>query len=1328
MRILKKLLIGLVILWGLLALLVRAATPFIADYRDQLAGLLSQQLGVPVSIGSLQARWYGLRPLLEFDRVRFGEPDGETLEVDRVTLDLEPERLLTGTWSDATRVTIDGMQLTMIREPTGQLHLEGIGTFVAADRANRDPLALPGHVRLLNTRVAWTDRKVGKPPLMIDNIAVVLHRDGGRLRVRASLETERGKADLSARLEGLPTTTDWNGDTYLRVANLDVADLFAQYLPASYGLRSLRLDLESWGRWENAAPVHTQGNFQLRDLDLRSSAGDGAPLQVWQAGARFSLRRDAQDLLIGLKDLQLTFHEHRWPTGDVAFALRQQPDGGQRIEAAADYLQVEDVVRILQVRLPWGGLKVPLEQIRPRGELRNLRLTADVAAQHLAWRGRADFTGITTSHWGRVPGVDNLSGQLRGQQDHLVLSLDSRDVALDFGALFREPIELTELQGRLDLVGDTESWQLSAQALKAVSPHIGTVSRLRLEQRPGRPPFLDLQTDFSDGDAAFAARYYPVGIMGEKLVNWLDHSIVGGRVLQGATLLHGPLVDFPYEKGRNGVFQVVFDTEDVVLDYRADWPRVEGLAAHVKFHGNQLDITAHTGQVHDTRLVEAAAHIPSLEPASAIDISGRLDGPLRDMLRVLGEGALRPRFGEFAEIMRGDGDVDLRLAFSLPLAEHGEHALSGRLRLDGNRLTLPDWALTLDDVRGTLDFTLDGLSAKAIRARTLDTPISVDVEPRDDGTTRVHAGGRFAPEAIARRFSALPTPVLAGKADFVIRLDIPRRHDTADNPARLTVASDLKGISVALPTPFGKQAEDSRAIEVQVPLGATNVPGSVDYAGLVTAAFTTDAQRIDVLIGGGKAQLQTAPGIRIGGHLKEVDLAPWGEALGRLRGGGDATLPALSAALRIDRLRADSATVAGLQLTASRANGVWRGAVQAANLAGSFVVPERPDTIPIQVDLQRLTIEAPLGSPEAASTPKPDADSGPDPGTLPGLVLDIADLRVNNARLGRLRVEALRAEAGLNVTELSMRGGELELESAGHWSREAGGLRTRLGGRINTANLGNLLVDLGYSRQIEGAGSTAEFLLEWPGNPLQFHRATVRGTVGLEVAAGRLVELDPGVTRVFGLLNLNALTRRLRLDFSDIYKKGFSFDSIEGEFVFARGHARTKQLRMLGPTGRIDVSGSADLMAKTLDQKVVVIPNLDATLPIASTIAGGPVAGIAVLVAQKVMTKQVENVNRFEYSVSGPWGEPEVTQLSSGGTLSKILQPFSREGGEPAAQGGGVPAQTPAEAEPTIAEPPSTDGPPSAPAVEEDKGPLRRLLDLLPKGEPHEGYLPGQPD
>jgi len=1339
LRILKKLLIVLLILWGVLAFMVRAATPFIADYRDQLAGLVAERLGVPVKIGGLKARWYGLRPLLEFNRVRLGDPRGEVLDVGRVTLDLAPGDLLRGAWVEAMRVTIDGMQVTVIREPTGQLRVKGIGILAAKDGSPRTPAALPSHVQLLNTQVLWIDRKAGTAPLPINHVAVVLDRVGSRLKLRASLETERGKADLSARLDGLLTTTTWDGDTYLRVANLDVADLFARYMPARYGLRSLRLDLESWTHWEDAAPKHSQGRFQLRDLDLRPQAEDALPLEVWQADARFSFTREGQGLRLGLKDLQLTFHDHRWPTGDLAFALTPGPDGSHRIDTAVDFLRIEDVVRILQVRLPWAELKGPLQQLRPAGEVRDLRLTADVSANRVAsWRGLARFTGVSVAPSAGIPGVQGLSGELHGQQDRLVLLLDSHGTTVDFHGMFRAPIELTTLEGRLDLVIADDGWRLSSERLRAANPDIGTLSRLRVERLSERPLWLDLQTDFRDGDAAQAGRYYPVSIMSDKLVDWLDHSIVAGRVVQGTALFYGPLHSFPFHHEHDGVFQVVFDTEDVVLDYRDGWPGVEQLDAHVKFHGNQLDIQAASGLVYDSHIVEATARIDSLMPTAPIHITGQLDGPLRNTLRILGEPALRSRFGRFAEILRGAGDSSLLLDFTVPLAGHGEYALDGRLRLADNRLALPDGDLTVDQVSGTLNFTLDGLSAKGIQARLLETPVRVDVTPLGDGASRIQAKGRFTPDAIANRFDAIPTALLAGDADFTVSLDVPRQFGAQRKPPRLAVESELQGISVALPPPFGKRADERRVFNLRMPLGEDDAPGSLGYAGLVSARFSHDGQRVDVTLGGAEAQLRPTPGIRIDGRLNELDVALWGEPLAALRRPDVTSQPAVDVNLNIDRLRADTVTLKQLHLTASRTPGMWRGGVEAPNLAGTFEIPEDFQGSPVRVDLQRLNLTVALGSDEVEIAPLPDPTGGPDPTTLPGLAIGIADLRVNDAHLGRLRIDAHRAADGLHVTELSLGGGQLELESAGHWSREPGGYVSRLGGRVSTRDLGDLLVGLGYSRQVEGAGGSAEFLLDWPGNPIQYHRASVRGDVRLDVGAGRLAELDPGVTRVVGLLNLNALTRRLRLDFSDIYKKGYTFDSIRGGFRFERGIARTGDLSVLGPSGRIDLSGSADLMARSLDQRVKVTPNLDATLPIAGTIAGGPVAGIAVLVAQKVMTKQVDNINRFEYSLSGPWATPEVKQLDTGGTLSKILQPFNRaeEATPVPAAGSSEPASPapPAVAPPSPAAPPSEAadaGPEAMPAeagAPGKSGMLRRIWDVLKSGESHGGDIPGTSD
>lgn len=1339
MRILKKLLIGVVIVWGLLALMVRAATPFIADYREQIAAAVAEQLGVPVSIGSLKSRWYGLSPLLEFHQVRFGTTTPELIEIERLSVDLEPTELLSGSLVDALRLTIDGMQLTVIREPTGQLHLQGIGTLNPQHAQRHGPVPLPSHIRSLNTRVIWIDRKAGKAPLPIDDVAVVLDRNGSQLNLRASLRSGSGTADLSGRLDGLLTGTAWSGDTYLRVSGLDAAKLFAHYLPHNYGLRSLKLNLETWTHWREATPRHTQGSFQLRDLDLQPNVEGSAALQVADTSARFTFARGPEGLSIGLRDLQLVFEDHHWPLGNLAFSLTEQTDGAARIRAAADYLRIEDVRRVLQVRLPWGELREPLEQLQPAGEIHDLRLTMDRAGGRFNWRGMARFAGLSLAPWGKLPGVDGLSGSVHGQSDHVQVALDSRDAVLRFDQLFRDPLELRELNGRIDLVAHDGGWQLRSEPLSAVTPHISTRSRMRLDWRPGKAPFIDLQTDFSDGDAAFALRYYPSGIMSKALVDWLDSAIQSGRVPGGSLLIHGVLDGFPFEPNYDGIFQVVFDTRDVRLAYRAGWPALEQVDAHVRFHGNQLDIDLAGARIHDSRVIEARARIESLHPTSPITVQGVVRGPLADNLSTLQSDALRDRFGHIAAALHGEGETELHLDFALPLGGHGQTRLDGQLRLDNASLALPEWQLAMSQVSGALDFTLRGVTAHGITARALDAPVVIDILALADSATRVRTRGRFTLDTIRRQLPTVPLPFTSGAADFTVDVDVPAADAAPGSPTGLTVASGLEGVTIDLPAPFGKQPAQRRELSLYLPISGRATPGSLAYAGQVSARFSNDAERVDVVLGGDEAKLRAERGVRIEGKLKTLDTSAWAKVLSAWPADNTELSQPIAIDLRIDRLLADTLTVRQLHVSASREQRTWRGRVEAKDFAGSFVAPEDLVSGSMQVDLQRLALQLPLGSDETPIPALPDTASGPDPTHLPGLTLNIDALIINGAQLGKLRLDAQRAPEGLRVTELSLRGGQLELDSAGYWARTGDAFRTQLGGYVSTKNLGDLLVDLGYSRQLEEAGGRAEFLMQWPGNPAQFHRATMHGKVSLDIGRGRVVELDPGVTRVVGLLNLNALTRRLRLDFSDFYKKGYSFDSITGAFNFERGSARTDDLSVLGPTGRIDVSGSADVMARTLDQKVTVTPNLDATLPIAGTLAGGPVAGLAVLVAQKLMTKQVDNLNRFEYSLDGPWSEPNVKQLSSGGTLSKILRPFSRDSNaQPSAEDpqkepdttGSAPASNPGgDAPPDVdlsgaKEPAAQTQQPEQEATEQP-GALRSVIDFLKRSEPHGADLPG---
>jgi uncharacterized protein YhdP len=74
------------------------------------------------------------------------------------------------------------------------------------------------------------------------------------------------------------------------------------------------------------------------------------------------------------------------------------------------------------------------------------------------------------------------------------------------------------------------------------------------------------------------------------------------------------------------------------------------------------------------------------------------------------------------------------------------------------------------------------------------------------------------------------------------------------------------------------------------------------------------------------------------------------------------------------------------------------------------------------------------------------------------------------------------------------------------------------------------------------------------------------------------------------VLSLQALPRRLTLDFRDVFSKGFAFDFLRGDITVDKGLANTNNLQMKGVNAAVLMEGSADIAKETQDLKVIVVP------------------------------------------------------------------------------------------------------------------------------------------
>ncbi len=1240
----RNFLIVLILTWGLLALLVRLSTPFLEHAREPLARWLSEQADMPVQIGRLEASWWGLGPRLDLYGVRLGEGDSG-IRLDEVELDLNHTSLLRGQLFDALRLTIKGLQLKLVLEANGQLHIEGF----PVREGGQPAMALPRYLRLRNAHLTWEDRRHGAPPITIDPVSLDVARNGQRLHLNGRLESPFGQLYFAADLHGYPVGRHWRGTSYLKGEALALPPLLGPYLPAPYHLLGGELDLELWQVWENAHEVAARGHVEAHRLRLgnREQPDRTFALHHLAGDIDFAEAADGEwRILTDALALQTTPDE---PVHTTALAIRHRPGPQATLDIAATRLPVALLAQALQLRPTEPALDEALTALAPRGELHGLRLRI-APGQTDSWVLDTRLRGIAANAWRGFPGFQGLDGHLTAAPDRARLALDSKALQVDYRQLFRAPHRLQQLSGVLHWQRETTGWRLFTDELRLATPELRSVLWLDLLQRPEQPPWLALRARFEDGPLEAAGRYLPTAIMGDTLVDWLEHALQGGRMERADLLLVGPLADFPFAKHANGVFEVDTRLTGVTLDYRGGWPALHQVAARLFFQQNSLDITLSEGQVYDSRLLDTHVRLTSLYPLSPLEVQGRIEGPLADELRLLREPALRKQFGEVAKQIHATGPASLDLNLRLPLgAKKAALKMDGRLHLYGNRLHLPQWQVTLERLEGEIAFDLHGLRARKLRGRIFGAPLRLDIQPVAKGT-RIRARAHWDAALLQRRFPSLPLDPVSGASDFTLELQLPAQRQ-GKHPVLLSLRSNLEGMRLDLPAPLGKQAAQARPLSITLALGQPPGPLHLRYGKALDARFSLDGRRGELRYARGQARLPRKNGFRVLARVETLDIGAWRDLLARLARGGQQP-PPWSIELEAGRLLLGELVIDKARLHAlHEGGGVIDGRLAASQITGDLhYAPGAPGLL--QLDLEQLHLRF---DPETASAPPTDPASGPDPRTLPRIVFNCADLRINQADLGVAHLTLQPATDGTDISTLDFKGAAGTLNAQGHWVWRQGRAHTYLGGRFQSQDLGAFLAGLGYPRQMLDARADIRFDLDWPGHPAQIHRATLHGQGKIDIRDGRLADVDPGIARVLGLLSLDALGRRLRLDFGDVLKKGYTFDSIVGSFELGDGQAITRDLVVDGPSGHIEIGGRIGLVARDFDQVVQVTPKLDTTLAIAGSLAGGPVAGLAALIAQRLLSDEIDQINRFEYSVTGCWDEPKLTPLESGGPISRLI-------------------------------------------------------------------------
>lgn len=1260
-------------------------------WRPRIEAAINQRLapeGLTLRIASLSARTGQWVPTFTAQELTLHNAQGEVmLHVPRLVAMVSARSLLRGE-PVFRQIVIESPRLTVHRDVQGRWQVAGIALQPDAQRgsATADWVLTQPEILVRAGQVRWQDDASGQPAAELTGVDLLLrhglHRHRWRLDVTpppAWGQRYSVRGDFThGLLARAGDVAQWRGSLYADAPLLDWTALKPHLqLPVTVGTG--RGALRAWltrtpGRWQAAT-------LDVALVDVQGRAAGELPPLRWRAlQGRLHVQRDGDRYEADTQGVQGQMQDGTpWPAGDVVLRWRQRSDSAVGDVAAIEggELQVPALALAgateLALRLPLPApMRQTLQDVAPQGQVSDFALRwqgppdapsdwrAGFVASGLALR--AEHAGDPNA-LGR-PGVRGLRAEVQASHDGGTARVQIENGAVTFPGVFAEPeIALTRadahvswtvtpaadgppavalrVQGATFANADAQG-SLDGRWQTGAGQGVGAGKRL-----PGR---IDLDGVITQGQGTQVVRYLPLEIPAGTR-HYVATAVRSGRIENARFAVQGDLWDFPYAHGEPGVFRIGGRVRDLELAYvppglvaedDTGWPPFTDVTGELVFDRARMQIKDASARLWGVALSGVQGEIPNLgADAPELHVQGSGRGPAVDALRFLEATPIAGWMAHALGEARASGPAGLELALTIPLLSAKDTRLKGRITLAGNDVRLRPDVPMLAAASGEVVFTEHDFQVRAGKATVLGGPATFAGGTQPDGS--LHFNGQGVATAMGLRTEAAwsaaapAARTLTGQAAYTVALGL------RDGQAEVRVDSDLQGLAIDLPAPLHKPSQAAWPLHIATRLDADAHRDTLDV-------ILADAGRARYRreLGSGAARVESG-GIAIGPgepprpergvqaqiELPKLDADAWRARLAGLQVGGDGADSGY-APTEVD-LRTVDLTAGGLhwpdqqiQARAAAAAGQWLLTLDGPHAKGRVEASAQR----VQARLARLVLQG------VQAGQSPLREEG---GDWPALDVVVDELVWRDQPWGRLTLVAQNRGRNWQVDELDLRGNSASLAATGLWEV---GSRTALTGTLTLTDAGRLIEHMGLGPLVRGGKGEIKGELAWPGGPTDVSRAQLTGTLELDVASGQFLQAEPGAARLLGILNLQALPRRLALDFRDVFAEGFTFDQIDGQLQLADGLARTHNLRIRGVQAIILVEGQADLGRETQDLHVVIVPEINAGTAALAYAAINPVLGLGTFAAQFLLRKPLQDANTRELRITGSWDEPKIETLN----------------------------------------------------------------------------------
>ncbi len=1032
------------------------ALPQIEAHRDDIAGLLSRQLGLPVEIDAIATGWDGWNPEVTVRGLRVRDRGG------LATLPLLELPSVSGvvSWTSLPLVrltfkelSIERPRLSIRRDTTGRVHVAGIEFDPEASGDDRPLVDWLLRQRLIVVRdalIVWNDDLRNAPQLLLDNVHFRLESRFGhhRFALRGTPPPEISspidlRGDLAAE-----SFKDWQrakGELYVRLDYADVA-AWREWLPLPMPLESGEGALRLWFEFAEGVATRIVADLELAEVRARFEK-NLAPLELLHLSGRVTWRQDGAAREITASELAFVPRVGMpLPPVDFTLAYEVAPNGGTVSgEGRVDRIELEPLAAIAaHLPLP-ERLRNDLERYSPRGGLVEARYEWKGAVDAPeTFRARAELSEVGINPQDDAPGVTGLSGVLDASTAGGTFRVGSRNLVVALPRILPTPITLDSASGEAKWERGSKTLSVRASGLEFANADATGTGEVAWRSRENGPGDIDLRVKLARADVRHLEQYLPQQLPA-GLRTWLVRALQGGTFADARLVLKGDLAEFPFADGKSGRFQFSAKAQGASLDYAEGWPPLSDIDADVRFDGSRMSVVATHGRALGATLGKTTAEIPDLRaPHPRLRVEGEASGPSSEFIAFVGTSPVAGWIDHATDGLEATGNGKLDLRIDMSLGEPGTR-VSGEYAIVNNQLRFPGIP-QMSQVNGKLQFTDREVRATDIAFELLGGPAHGSFTTAD-GRVNITATGTAR---LVQLRNELKSPLLdhaSGTTDW--RLAVVARPGFAS----WVLESPLRGAAIDLPSPLGKAADvavplriERRALagttardEIRVDYG--NVARVVAQRRLLESGPVAD--RALVLLGralerGGEPE---RPGIAVRGDLASVNVDEWlwllQDAIKRDVAAGAETLDVTSLDLQAAQFDVLGRGFHDVAFGAQRSGSDWRLTIASREMEGAATwEPSGPRHANGRVvaQLARLALPGPgevkpwPGAPRA-TLPRAEGSANP----WPEIEIIAERYVAKRGELGRLELVAKPEGSDWRVEKLALTNDAGTIAANGWW-------------------------------------------------------------------------------------------------------------------------------------------------------------------------------------------------------------------------------------------------------------------------------------------------------